>query len=97
VASPALAQKPSSQLDGFLDIPFGSDQETVKKQLPTRAHARFDRTKSKVAARPFLLTATTTDIVAPQVGFENIVPQMRETRIASIAGDSAWRCAVANW
>src|SRR5436190_17595979 len=46
-AALAQAQKPALKLEGFLDIPFGSNQETVKKQLPSRARARFDRTKSK--------------------------------------------------
>jgi hypothetical protein len=46
-AAPAFAETPAPQLDGFLDIPFGSNQDTVKKQLPNRAHTRLDRTKSR--------------------------------------------------
>lgn len=43
---PAAAQSPPPQTAGFLDIPWGSSSESVKKQFTSRTRARFDRAAS---------------------------------------------------
>jgi len=41
--APAVANSVQTQIDGFLNIPFGANPETLKKQYPSRARGRFNR------------------------------------------------------
>jgi|GEM_PF-2628068 len=44
--APGAAAQPPGQTPGFLDLPWGSNAEAVRKQLPARTHTRFDKVAS---------------------------------------------------
>jgi hypothetical protein len=46
LVSTVAAEGPVKKIDGFMDVPWGATEDAVKKNFPSRSHARLDQVKS---------------------------------------------------